>query len=228
MGKSVAKGPAMATHHSVAVVADSEDFYSAGLSAVLKRQLGYACVQRARSLDQLLEIVAKVPVDLVAVASDLPGSHGAETVHELHRQYPQLRLAVFSRNSDVALVLRMLAAGAHGVISKQSADCAEMLSALKTINEGGVFVPPMAEFDNPEVDGRREPNALTGLTERQRQVIKLLSEGHPNKVIARELGISPSTVKVHVHAAFRALGVHSRLAAVAAIRPLPLMAASRR
>jgi DNA-binding NarL/FixJ family response regulator len=62
---------------------------------------------------------------------------------------------------------------------------------------------------------------VTGLTERQQQVIKLLSKGLPNKVIARELGISPSTVKVHVHAVFRALGVHSRMAALAAIRPLP-------
>jgi DNA-binding NarL/FixJ family response regulator len=228
LGKSVAKGPAMATHHSVAVVADAEDFYSAGLSAVLKQQVGYACVQRARSLDQLLEIVAKIPVDLVAVASDLPGSRGAQTVRELRIQYPQLRLAVFSRTSDSGIVLRMLAAGAHGVISKQSGDCAELLCALKTISEGGVFVPPIAELDNPEVDGRGGLNALTGLTERQQQVIKLLSEGHPNKVIARELGISPSTVKVHVHAAFRALGVHSRMAAVAAIRPLPLMATSRR
>lgn len=212
----------MATRNSVAVVADAEDFYSAGLSAVLKRQVGFGCVQRASSLDQLREIVTKVPVDLVTLASDLPGSHGTQTVRELHTQYPQLRLAVFSPTSDVGIVLRMLAAGAHGVISKQSGYCAEMLDALKTISEGGVFVPPMAEFGNPEADVRGEPDALTGLTERQQQVIKLLSQGHPNKVIARELGISPSTVKVHVHAAFRALGVHSRLAAVAAIRPSPL------
>lgn len=218
----------MAAQNSIAIVADTEDFYSAGLSAVLERQVGYACVQRAKSLDQLLEIISRVPVDLVVVSSDLPGSHGAQTVRELRSQYPQLRLVVFSRSSEVGAVLRMLAAGAHGVIPKQSGDRAELLCALKTISEGGIFVPPMAELDNLEVGDRGEPKALTDLTERQQQVIKLLSEGHPNKVIARELGISPSTVKVHVHAAFRALGVHSRLAAVAAIRSLPFMAASRR
>jgi DNA-binding NarL/FixJ family response regulator len=62
--------------------------------------------------------------------------------------------------------------------------------------------------------------ALEGLTRRQRDVIELLLEGCANKVIARRLGISPSTVKVHVHAAFRALGVNSRLSAVAALRPI--------
>lgn len=215
----------MVTRNGIAIVAEAEDFYSAGLAAVLKHQVGFATVLRARTADQLFKIAAKSSVDLVTIGDDLPGSNGAQTIGELHFQYPGIRMAVFSRSSDVREILSLLAAGAHGVISKQTFDCAELIRALKTISEGGVFVPPMIELDNPEVDG--VPNALTSLTERQQQVIKLLSEGYPNKVIARQLGISPSTVKVHVHAAFRALGVHSRLAAVAAIRPTPLMAASR-
>ncbi|MEO6360344.1 MAG: response regulator transcription factor [Sphingomicrobium sp.] len=216
----------MVSRNRVAVVAEAEDFYSAGLAAVLKHQVGFATVLRARNVDQLLAIAAKSSLDLVTIGDDLPGSNGAQTIGELHSQYPDLRMAVFSRSSDVREILSLLAAGAHGVISKQTFDCAELLCALRTISEGGVFVPPMVELDNLEFGGRGGP--LTGLTERQQQVIKLLSEGHPNKVIARKLGISPSTVKVHVHAAFRALGVHSRLAAVAAFRPSPLMAASRR
>jgi len=124
-------------------------------------------------------------------------------------------------------VLTMLAAGAHGVIARPNGDCTELMRALQAVNKGSIFVPAMAENDDGESD-HHEVGPLTGLTERQQQVIKLLSDGHPNKVIARVLGISPSTVKVHVHAAFRVLGVHSRLAAVAAVRPRSLDSASHR
>ena len=217
----------MVTHASTAVVADHEDFFSAGLSAVLKRQVGYSSVLRATSLDSLLAILAEVPADLVAIADDLPGSRGTQTIRQLRSQHANLRLAVVTHSVAVKEVLSLLAAGAHGIIPKDNGDCAELVRALHTISDAGIFVPAMDDLDHASVDHRAEPDALTGLTERQRQVVNLLSKGHPNKVIARELGISPSTVKVHVHAAFRALGVHSRMAAANVLRPLPVETASQ-
>jgi DNA-binding NarL/FixJ family response regulator len=130
---------------------------------------------------------------------------------------------VLSESTELREVLTVLAAGAHGFIPKQMSSCAELLDALRAVQESGVFVPQDllsgggTRHDDDEDVIDAEP--LARLTERQQQVIRLLSEGHANKVIARHLGISPSTVKVHVHAAFRALGVHSRLAALAALRP---------
>lgn len=219
----------MMTRDAVAMVAEKEDFYNAGLAAVLKHQVGYATVLRAKSLDELLAVSEKASVSLVALADDLPGSNGAQTVRQLRAQFPDLRLVVLTRRSEVREILSYLAAGAHGVIPKRNSDCADLLRALRTVSDDGVFVPPMAELDDTELNGNSDgaTHALSGLTERQRQVIHLLSRGYPNKVIARELGISPCTVKVHVHAAFRALGVHSRVAAVAALSPRPLQAASR-
>jgi DNA-binding NarL/FixJ family response regulator len=217
----------MGTQHAIAVVAESEEFYSAGVAAVLQHQFGFTTVLTARNLDQLLVIFATASVSLAVVADDLPGSDGVHTIRLLRSLKPDLRLAVFSQQSDDREVLTMLAAGAHGVISRPNGDCSELMRALRMINKGSIFVPAMAENDDSESDDR-ELGALTGLTERQQQVIKLLSDGHPNKVIARELGISPSTVKVHVHAAFRVLGVHSRLAAVAALRPKSLGSPSHR
>ena len=217
----------MITPSSVVVVAEEEDFYSAGLTAVLKHQIGYASVLRVQSLDQLLEILAKAPVSLLTLADDLSGSEGEATVRQLRAKYPALRLAVFTRFSEVRKILGLLAAGAHGVILKRHFDSTELLHALRAVGEGHIFVPAMTELEDAAFNGCGATNALSGLTDRQRQVIKLLSQGYPNKVIARELGISPCTVKAHVHAAFRALGVHSRMAAAAALRPQPLRAASR-
>jgi DNA-binding NarL/FixJ family response regulator len=218
----------MATQQAIAVVAESQDFYSAGVAAVLERQFGFTTVLTARNLDQLLVIFATASVSLAVVSDDLPGSDGVNTIRLLRSLYPDLRLAIFSQRSDDRDVLTMLAAGAHGVISRPNGDCTELMRALRTVSKGSIFVPAMAENDDNDSDERAEAGALKELTERQQQVIKLLSDGHPNKVIARVLGISPSTVKVHVHAAFRVLGVHSRLAAVAAVRPRPLDSVSHR
>ena len=217
----------MADQQATAVVAEAADFYSAGVAAVLEHEFGFSTVLTARNLDELLAIFAASPVSLAIVADDLPGSDGVHTIRLLRSLYPNLRLAVLSQRSGDHDVLTMLAAGAHGVIGRPNGDCSELMRALRTVSEGSIFVPAMAEHDDREGDGD-EAGALTGLTERQQQVIKLLSDGHPNKVIARVLGISPSTVKVHVHAAFRVLGVHSRLAAVAAVRPRSLESASQR
>lgn len=216
----------MITQDSVAVVAEREDFYGAGLAAVLKHQIGYPSVLRAESMGHLVSIFAGVSVSLLILADDLLDDDGPDTVRQLHSQYPDLRVAVFSQTSEVREVLNLLAAGAHGVIPKRNFDSSELLRALRIISDDGIFVPAIAELD-PDPFERRADDALSGLTERQRQVIKLLSKGYPNKVIARELGISPCTVKVHVHAAFRALGVHSRMAAAAALQPPLLQAASR-
>jgi DNA-binding NarL/FixJ family response regulator len=192
---------------------------------MLQRDVGFAQVIRAHDYSALQEILSfNFSVDFLALDFDLPGSSGLATISEMRERQPMMRMAVFSEHAELREVLSMLAAGAHGYIPKQMTDCDELLRALRTVNDDGIFVPPAlietrswrADHDDDEA---ANGDALAGLTERQQQVIKLLSEGHANKVIARELGISPSTVKVHVHAAFRALGVHSRLAALAALRP---------
>jgi DNA-binding NarL/FixJ family response regulator len=220
----------MVASRSVAVVAEAQDFYNAGLAAMLQREVGFTKVLRARDYRGLSELLSlDLDIDFLATDFDLPGASGLTTIRELRQRRPAMRIAVLSERTDLREVLAILAAGAHGFIPKQIGDCGELLRALRAVDEAGIFVPssliePQQWQDDSE-DEELNSHALAGLTGRQQQVIKLLSEGHPNKVIARELGISPSTVKVHVHAAFRALGVHSRLAAMAALRPAQRTAA---
>jgi DNA-binding NarL/FixJ family response regulator len=214
----------MLENRSIAVVAERHNFFNAGLAAVLQREVGLTQAVRAFDHAGLVEILAQYPaVDFLALDFDLPGAAGLATIRELHESHPAMPIAVFSDRTDVREVLSIIAAGAHGFIPRQIGNEAELFAALQTVADGGIFIPPclidplLAEHaaDNDGADS----TVLNGLTERQQQVIRLLSDGHANKVIARELGISPSTVKVHVHAAFRAMGVHSRLAALAALRP---------
>jgi DNA-binding NarL/FixJ family response regulator len=207
----------------MALVAERQNFYSAGLAAMLQREVGFSTVLRVNDKAGLYSVLSQhETTDFLAFDLDLPGADGIATIGELHMMQPAMRIAVVSDRSDVQEVLAILAAGAHGFIPRQMTDCAELLRALKIIEDMGVFVPAdlvAARPAEPSPDnGDMAVGTLAKLTERQQQVIELLSEGHANKVIARELGISPSTVKVHVHAAFRTLGVHSRLAALAALR----------
>lgn len=213
----------MVASRSVAIVAEKQDFFNAGLAAMLQNDIGFSKVLRTfdyKGLSELLELDHEV--DLLAIEFDLPGASGLTTIRELHGKRPGMRIAVLCERMDSREVLAVLAAGAHGFIPKQIGSCSELQRALRTVDEAGIFVPASlvepANWNGSE-DEEFNSDAFAGLTSRQQQVISLLYEGHPNKVIARELGISPSTVKVHVHAAFRALGVHSRLAAMAALRP---------
>lgn len=205
---------------SRAIVAEEQDFYSAGLAAMLEHDVGFNCVLQTKSLAHLNKLLAQhQTVDFLALDLALPGVSGTDTIRDLRVRFPGMRLVAFSTCSDRNEILSTLAAGAHGFIPK-NADRAELRRALRIVKSGGVFVPPTLAEAGPVCNYDATcAHASATLTERQRQVVELLSEGCANKVIARELGISPSTVKVHVHAAFRALGVHSRIGAVAALRP---------
>ena len=107
-----------------------------------------------------------------------------------------------------------LGAGAHGFIAKTS-DSSMLLDAIRRVIDGGVCVPGDATM--PESDGVHIESRALGLTARQTDVLKLLVQGKPNKLICRDLRLSEGTVKVHVSAILKALRVRSRTEAIAAL-----------
>jgi DNA-binding NarL/FixJ family response regulator len=153
---------------------------------------------------------------LLVIDSDLPGMNEIQGIARLRASYADLKIIVSAENPDRALVLEALAVGIHGVISKQmSAEAME--DAFRQVLAGHVFVPDeMAQMPTASVTPEQGTVALggEGLTARQRDVVRLVRQGMTNKEIARELNIAESTVKVHVAAAFRHLGVHNRVGAV--------------
>jgi DNA-binding NarL/FixJ family response regulator len=186
----------------------------------------------AADVDELRRRLREEPPPALALVDlAMPGAQGHEHVHEAIRQLPGVPVLVLSGSEDPALMQELLAAGAQGFIPKAySSDV--MLSAVRLALAGGVYVPPMmlepARPAPAPLDGapaRATPASLEErlrklLTERQIDVLRLLSQGKPNKVIARDLGISEGTVKIHLAAIFRALNVRNRVEAVVASRRL--------
>jgi len=131
---------------------------------------------------------------------------------QLRRDFPALPVVVLSATHDRATVGSAMAAGARGYIAKTSTPI-ELLDAVRTVLAGGRSVttdiaPAMASL------GGAAGTSL-GLTHRQADVLRLLIQGKPNKLICRDLRLSEGTVKVHVSAILKALNVRSRAQAIA-------------
>ena len=154
-------------------------------------------------------------VTLVLLDLALPGARGLDFLGDLKLDYPGVPIVVISATYDEGTMLAALGAGAQGFIPK-SADAQLLLDALRHVLDGGIYLPsdrpPM-----PDGDGVHVPPGALGLTARQTDVLKLLAQGKPNKLICRDLTLSEGTVKVHVSAILKALRVHSRTEAIAVL-----------
>ena len=159
--------------------------------------------------------------DLALVDLNMPGSDGVPWIGRLRTHFPTLPIIVVSAEESGALVRELIDCGVAGFIPK-SDSAAVVLQAVRLVLSGGTYAP--LRFLIGHGAGREpgngaaaaSPPAVHGLTQRQLDVLALLARGLPNKLIARELGLSEGTVKVHLLAIFRALDVRNRTEAVVA------------
>jgi DNA-binding NarL/FixJ family response regulator len=154
--------------------------------------------------------------DLALIDLHMPGSGGACWIERLHRKHPAVPLIVLTGDESPGLAEELIAAGVAGFIPK-SDTAAVVLNAVQLVLSGGTYAPLrlFARADRKEGPGTCAVSHVV-LTERQRDVLALLARGLPNKLIARGLGLSEATVKVHLLAIFRALDVRNRTEAVVA------------
>jgi DNA-binding NarL/FixJ family response regulator len=156
-------------------------------------------------------------VNLAVVHLDLPGMKRVNGLRRLCEMWPSVHILVTADGCDRDTILEILSAGSHGFIPKSSST-PELEQALRATAAGHIYVLPTSM--NRSVHEAAAPGTSmneTKLTARQKEVLELLAEGKSNKQIGTALGISEGTVKVHVNAAFRALGVHNRVNAATAL-----------
>lgn len=216
-----------------ALVADANMLSRSGLALILRRDLGFADVRELTDFHEVSGALAENSFDLVAVDLDLAGMNGITGLRHLRVRTRGARLTVMGSTLDRELILEALDAGVDGCLPKDL-DAVELIKALRVIVQGMIYVPPLMTRAAPpapvsgdrrgfgaELGGERagdRPAAPLPLTERQLQVLELAVTGKSNKEIARQLDIAESTVKVHISAALRMLGVKNRVAAIAALQ----------
>jgi DNA-binding NarL/FixJ family response regulator len=222
-----------------ALIADDDDFFRIALSAILTRRLGFDEVFETASLDEALAKLGGLEDDgAVALALfdlEMPGMSGAASVGAVRECFPDVRVAIVSASTRRRDILLALEAGAHGYVPK-GGGVQDVARALDLIMQGIIFVPPcladVGPAGQPSVliadievtrDGEDAPPPakpasmmMDRLTRRQKEVLTLIVDGKANKEIARALLLGEGTVKIHVAALLRALGVTNRSGAAAA------------
>ena len=161
-----------------------------------------------------------VTVDLMVLDLGLPGIDGISYLTALRQRYPGIKVVILSAYDDAHTIGRAMRAGAAGFVSKTYASD-RLLAALGEVLEGRTVMPEAlpaasaAVSPRASVAGQAEPSEF-GLTDRQAEVLGLMASGKSNREIAGLLGLSEGTVKIHLTAIFKALGVTSRTQAIVA------------
>lgn len=197
------------------LIVDDHELFREGLRLLLEQTAADFTFELAADVKGALELLAQRSFQLVLLDWNLDGLSGMGAIQKLLEAAPQARVVVVSGETGAQTVRSAVEAGASGFILKSSSPSV-LTMALRLICAGGVYlpfgIPPPVAGNTARLDTAE--SALPALTGRQVEVFKAVIRGASNKVIARGLGITEATVKVHVTAIFRALNVRSRTEAV--------------
>ncbi len=199
------------------------------LRGVIAELQNDAVVLEAETCRQALALIQQHP-DLALILLDLrlPDQDGFEALAQLRESYPAISVVMLSAFNDRDNVVKALDGGALGFIPKTGSR-EVLLSALRLILAGGIYIPPeiltrapvVTAVSAPATTAERRPSpSELGLTERQVEVLALMMQGKSNKLICRALGLAEPTVKNHVSAILKALAVSNRTEAVLAVAAL--------
>lgn len=219
-----------------ALLVDDHHLFRQGLKFLLADLEQGITFLEADSSAQALAMAGGEPVDLVLLDLKMPGADGMAALDAIRAAFESSVLVVLSSEDDPRVIRQAIDTGAAGFVPKSSTPQV-LVAALRLVLAGGVYLPldvlraasggrGAGELD--ELDERAEaalpPARIDGLSERQREVLLKAVQGKANKVIARELNLSEGTIKAHLSAAFRTLGVQNRTEAVFAAAKVGLTA----
>ena len=200
------------------LVVDDHALFREGMRLLLL-SLGSMECEVAPDADEGLRLARSRPFDVVLLDWHMEGLSGADAIRSFREATEEARIVVVSAEKSATLVRSAIDAGAVGFIPKESPPDV-LQQALNKITEGGIYLPSalLAASSAPPQRQDAQPKAIVdvfpALTQRQADVLAAMLRGLPNKLIARQLGISDATVKTHLSAIFRELSVQSRTEAV--------------
>lgn len=206
------------------LIADDHPLFREALKQAVSQRFDQAHIDEADSLATIEKLgEQQIPFDLILLDLHMPGSHGFSALVYLREQYSKVPLVVISATEDVDVIHRAMHFGADGFIPK-STPIDAMGQAMADILAGQQWLPEKARRVRPPElpDHSAMRDRITSLTPQQFRVMGMLMEGSQNKIIAYELHVSEATIKAHMTAIFRKLGVRNRTQAVLALKDLAI------
>ena len=193
------------------VVADDHGVLRDGLAGVIAAQPDMEAVATAANGAEAVAICRTAAPDVVLMDIEMPVMDGIEATRAIVAETPGMAVLILTSFSDRQRIMGALDAGAVGYLLKDaSAD--EVVSGIRTAAGGGSPLDPRAA--RSLLDAKSAPDPLAGISPREREVLALLLDGMPNKLIACRLEISEKTVKSHLTSIFRQIGVTDRVQAI--------------
>jgi two-component system, NarL family, nitrate/nitrite response regulator NarL len=198
------------------LLVDDHALFREGLRALLLNISPELTIYEAASVDGAIDECKSTEFRMVLLDLQLSSSDGLDTLESFRSSVPNVPVVVLSGSEEPQRIRAAIERGAVGYVPKSHTSDL-MIAALRLVLSGGVYLPPVV-LDSP-VDLSRAAD-LTGaqpfarLSPRQHQVAQLLLQGQPNKVIARQLGLSEGTIKAHVSAIYQIIGAKNRVEAV--------------
>lgn len=208
------------------ILADDHALFRDGFALLLQQHEPEVECKVGNSYDDALALLQGHPdTDILMLDLNMPGMCGVASVQQVQQMFPGLPVIILTGEESRSQMEALLAAGAAGYIPKSSS-AGVMISAIRLVIAGGIYVPPQMLGPSglgAPTRGGVEIDGATHLTERQLQVLRLLAIGKSNKLICRELNLGEGTIKVHLSAIYRALNVSNRTEAAMEAQRLGLV-----
>ncbi len=200
------------------LIAEDHPLFRKGMISLLSSVPDFELVGEAATGEEAVARAAELQPDVVLMDLQMPEVNGIEATRSILQESPSVRVLVVTLFEDEDSVFMALRAGARGYVLKD-ADEEEMVLSIRAVGKGeAIFSPAVAErvlaYFAASPPGGVPPQAFPTLTDREREILHLLAQGHPNPSIARQLSLSTKTVGNYVSNIFTKLQVADRAQAI--------------
>ncbi|OHC03528.1 MAG: DNA-binding response regulator [Planctomycetes bacterium RIFCSPLOWO2_12_FULL_40_19] len=195
------------------LLADDHTIVRQGLRALLDSQEDIEVVGEAEDGRQAFEKTKELIPDIVVIDITMPNLNGIEATRQIKKLSPEIKVLVLTVHDNEEYIHQILQAGASGYLLKESA-VTDLVSAINAVKKGGIFLSPaiskvvVKDYIRHAEEGTGDFDSLNVLTNREREVLQLIAEGHTNREVAHLLKLSVKTVDVHRSHIMEKLNIH--------------------
>ena len=195
------------------LIADDHPLFREGVATTLNNLPEFQIVGQAETVEETLKLVASLLPDVVLLDITIPGENGISAAKKINSAYPVVNIIMLTASEDEDDLLNALKAGASGYIIK-GVHAKELANAVLSVVDGGTYISKgLASTLLFELTQPKDPDPLTDLSEREEQILQLVSKGLTNREIGERLHLAEKTIKHYMTNVLQKLHVRSRVEA---------------